>query len=1263
MWRAFLRAPSQPALSCRWHGWALLLSLLTLVGTRAALPAPVSGNTNSSAAGMLLPVKFSHHGPGFSRLEPDRTGIHFTNTLDDRLVMSNNNFLQGSGLALGDYDGDGWCDIYLCAIDGANALYRNLGNWVFEDRTQHAGLACSGWHSTGATFADLDGDGRLDLLVNTLGRGTHSFLNDGDGRFHETTQAAGLTSATGAFGMGLGDVDGDHDLDLYVANYGAQAILRGGGRAQMRQVNGRWEVVGPYANRLRYVHGRLEELGEPDALYLNDGRGHFAPVPWSSNRFLDEQGQPVPVLWEFGLGVQMRDINDDGFPDIYVCNDFRSVDRIWLNDGTGHFHAPPILAMRHQSFASMGVDFADVDRDGRMDFFVVEMLSRAHARRMRQSNEMEPHFPLPGRFLDRPQVARNTFFWNRGDGTYAEIADFSGLDATEWSWQPVFLDVDLDGFEDILVVNGHAFDIQDRDVLAKVRARGPQAPEQSRTNILLYPRLKTPNLAFRNRGDRTFAECGHDWGFDASRICNAIALADLDHDGDLDAVVNGLYSSPLLYRNESTAPRLAVRLRGLPPNTQGIGAKINVTGDRLPPQTQEIISSGRYLAGDDPMRVFAAGAPTNVLRVEVDWPSGRRSVIESVPANAILELDEARATPFHPLPQPIGPTTPFFADVSERLRHIHHEEPYEDYARQPLLMKKFSQAGPGVAWFDLDDDGHEDLFIGSGKGGWPGAFRGDGHGGFAPWNLTDTAAVPDDLTALVGATIGGRRLLLAGLARYESAGRTSGAWTISLGRSDRILRGAPFPEMSLPDPADTCGPVAVADFDGDGDLDVFLGGRLKTGRYPEPASSCLYRQDGGQLISDRANTERLRKSGLVSGAVWSDLNADGFPELVLACAWGPIRIFQNDRGKLTPWNPPVTGPGDRAQPATLDQLTGWWNSVTTADLDGDGQLDLIAGNWGLNSIYHATDQHPVSLYYGDLGGLGVVDLVEAYYAPELDEDVPRRSLAALAHAAPMLSAFFASYQSFSTAPVSQLFEKLRVEPRVVQATHLESLVFFNRADHFDAVPLPAEAQWSPVFAISAADYDGDGNEDLILSQNFFAVRPEMPRLDAGRGLWLRGTGHGRLEPVPGQKSGILVYGEQRGAASCDFNEDGRTDLVVTQNGARTMLLQNVLAKPGLRVRLRGPAGNPDGIGAALRLKFGDRLGPVRELHAGAGYWSQDSAIQVLAEPSAPTALWIRWPGGRVTTRDLDPDVREIVVEPEAEKSAKQPARTRRIGPH
>ena len=570
---------------------------------------------------------------GFTLLTPRETGILWTNIISEDSVAKHYNMVSGGGVAAGDFDSDGLCDLYFCNRGGENALFRNLGNWRFENATAASGVACAGRSSTGATFADINGDGLLDLLVNSFFGTNSCFLNLGNGRFTNATRNAGLISRGGATSLALGDVDGDGDLDLYVAYFGIEAILREGGRLSFNMVNGQPVVMGRHARRLKVVNGQLVELGEQDVLYLNDGKGHFTAVNWAEF-FRDEDGQPLSAApMDFGLSVQIRDINEDGFPDIYVCNDFQTPDRAWLNDGHGHFRAMPRVALRNMSYASMGVDFADFDRDGRLDFITVDMLSREHPRRLRQLSSMPPVGRRIGAIDNREDVPRNALYWNRGDGTYAEIAWFSGVAASDWSWTPIFLDVDLDGFEDLLVSAGSLYDVMDRDAAAASR------PDPLKS-LSLYPRLNSHMAAFRNRGDLTFEDVSQAWGFNSRQVSHGMALADLDGDGDLDVVVNCANAAPLIYRNDSSAPRVAVRLKGLPPNTQGIGAKIRLLGGAVAMQSQEMICGGRYLSGDQAMRVFAAGSLSNEMHIEVTWRSGKRTVVRSAKGNRLYEINE-----------------------------------------------------------------------------------------------------------------------------------------------------------------------------------------------------------------------------------------------------------------------------------------------------------------------------------------------------------------------------------------------------------------------------------------------------------------------------------------------------------------------------------------------------------------------------------------------------------------------------------------------
>ena len=429
--------------------------------------------------------------------------------------------------------------------------------------------------------------------------------------------------------------------------------------------------------------------------------------------------------------------------------------------------------------------------------------------------------------------------------------------------------------------------------------------------------------------------------------------------------------------------------------------------------------------------------------------------------------------------------------------------------------------------------------------------------------------------------------------------------------------------------------MAMADIDGDGDLDLFVGGRVLPGRYPEPTSSHVFINDQGKFRLDERNNPAFIGVGLVSGAVFSDVDGDGDPDLVLACEWGPIRVFRNEAGKLV----------EATHSLGLDKYTGWWNGVITGDFDGDGRLDIVASNWGRNSKYQKYLGHPLRIYYGDLNGRGAVESLEAIFDPGISKWSPWSALDVAGRALPFVQARFESFRDYGLAGIEQILgDKLPVA-KVLEVNTLDSMVFLNRGDTFLAVPLPVEAQFAPSFGVTVGDADGDGHEDIFLSQNFFDVEIETSRYDGGRGLWLRGNGRGDFHPWPGQESGVAVYGEGRGCAVADFDGDGRLDLVVAQNSAETKLYRNTRAAPGLRVRLVGPPGNPTGVGAVLRLRSGETFGPAHELHAGSGYWSQDSAVAVLPSAKSAGQLWVRWPGGKTVTVDLPPGAREISVDP------------------
>ena len=524
------------------------------------------------------------------------------------------------------------------------------------------------------------------------------------------------------------------------------------------------------------------------------------------------------------------------------------------------------------------------------------------------------------------------------------------------------------------------------------------------------------------------------------------------------------------------------------------------------------------------------------------------------------------------------------------------------------------------------------MIVPSGKTGQLAVFQNDGKGGFKRLSAPglQEAVTRDQTTVLGFARADGQTVLLAGSANYED-GRATGP----------VLRQYALPAQTiddtLPVSAASTGPLAMADVDGDGDLDLFVGGRVVPGRYPEAASSLLFLNENGRFKPD--SNPSLTGIGLVSAAVFTDLDGDGDPDLVLACEWGPLRVFRNEGGRLVPWQMPVTLAGAST---TLDRLAGFWNGVTAGDFDGDGRLDIVASNWGRNT--HRTGRLPWRVYFGDFAGAHGMEIIEAFHDPAMNKVVPWRARDAVARSLPAVLEQFTTYRAFGAASVAEL-PGFRAA-RELQVNTLDTMVFLNRGDRWEARALPVEAQFAPAFGLAVADFDGDGNEDLVLAQNFFGSEIETSRCDAGRGLLLRGDGEGNFRALPGQESGLVVYGEQRGAAVADFDGDGRADLAITQNRGSTKLWRNTQGRPGLRVSLRGKAANRHGIGGVVRLKFGERWGPARELHAGAGYWSQDSATLLLATPAGPSQIEVRWPGGKTTTTAVPESAKEISVFPD-----------------
>lgn len=1194
---------------------------------------------------------YENMSPGFEQISSSITGIEIENTLTDDQINENRVLLNGSGVAAGDIDGDGLTDLYFTNLYGTNKLYKNLGGFQFRDITERAGVKHEGFLSTGTLFTDVNGNGHLDLLISSVDKENTLYLNDGDGNF-ELQINSGLGKSNGSMSMAVADINGSGYPDLYVVNYknkSARDIYSFTDLARENMVL-LDSLVSPYDEHFALItrDGKPadpRELAEQDELYINNGDGTFSRINETEQYFKSSDGSPEGLHRDWGLTARFQDLTGNGLPDLYVANDFWTPDRVWINQGDGTFNALDTLAIRNSSFSSMAVDFSDINRDGHSDIFVVEMLSTQHQKRLVQ---MDTEYPYPlrlGDYNNRPQYNRNSLLLNRGDQTYSEISYFSGLQASEWSWATRFMDVTLNGYEDILVNTGFKLDLQDLDAQLNYVSQAISNRSSSDASILLYPELRQTNISFQNNGDLTFTETSSEWGFTEEDISHGMAVADLNNDGLLDLAVSRMDGEGTIYRNTSPGSRIAVRLRGKAPNTQAIGAKIELLGGPVESQTKQVYTSGEYLSGSDPLAVFAADPNNTDHHLQITWPDGTQSRVEGVQADRIYELRETELVkrPANGSVTTDGPgasteprnSQPVFRDLSEKISHSHHEDLYDDYSVQPLLPQKLSQLGPGVAWFDITSNGRDELIIGSGRGGEASVFQVDGSDTFSPMDFVElNNRVSGDQSGLAGWTANGRNHLVVGMANYEQ-----GTARVSSAIHYQIEDGNMMAVDYLPGTLSTTGPVAAADYDEDGQMDLLIGGRFLPGQYPRNASTRLFQYKNGNWTLDQQNSDLFEAVGLVTDAVFVDLNNDGTQDLVLSTEWGAVRIYENYDGIFT----------ERTDEWGLDKLNGLWQGVATGDFTGNGYPDLVVTNRGENNPYQINNpDKPLRLFYKDFNQNQQLDIIDAYYDEDTEGYVPRRKYLDYAPLHENVLLNIGSHREFASSTVDELTHtELENIPSKSVNTLQHMTLINNEGKGFTPIPLPDEAQFSAGFYVGVADMDNDGNEDIFMSQNFFPVHSPHtnPRLDAGRGLWLKGDGIGNFEALPGHITGIEVYGDQRGAALGDFDLDGRVDLAVSQNGADTRLFKNETGKQGIRVTLiDGPDGNTSGVGSSLRLLYDNgEKGPARYIQSGSSHLSQNSLTQVMGTRGNPASVEVTWFDGTTQVVSIEEDQTNVLI--------------------
>ena len=1092
-------------------------------------------------------------GPLFERVAPSTTNIRFSNDLtynNSFNIYTYRNFYAGGGVALGDVNGDGRLDIYLTANQKSNRLYLNRGGFTFEDVTEEAGVGGEMPWSTGVSMADVNGDGALDIYVANSGpfvaprRENELFINQGDGTFKERAEEFGIANVGNSIHSAFFDYDRDGDLDLFVLNnYASKPINQ-------------YDLK----NNLRNT---ADERGG-DRLYRNDG-GEFVEVTRKAGIHNAEIG--------FGLGVSVGDVNRDGWMDMYVSNDFFERDYFYINDRNGGFTEVLADTLSSISTTSMGGDIADLNRDGYPEIFVADMLPRSEERVKTVADFVGwEQFQSEVDMGYHRKFARNTLHLNNGNGSFSEVGRYAGVEATGWSWGALIADFNLDGAREIFVPNGFYRDVTNKDLLVRMNTREfrRSVVENNRidyeTLVQKTPSVPLSNDLFVRQGRLRFVNRADEWGLGEPGFSSGSAYGDLDRDGDLDLVVNNVNARPSLYRNR-TAERhperswIRLDLEGTTPNTNAVGAQVEAVADGRRYYTEQMPQRG-FQSSVDPTLHLGLGSGVSTLdTLKVRWPDGRVSLRTDVEANQRLTLQRANArdrnaAAYRVLPSgaPAG-KSPMLRDVTGELGldWTHEESAHNDFESSPLLFHMRSTEGPALCVGDATGDGAEDVYLG-GAHGQPGALfiRGD-DGRFEevpqPALNADRAAEDTDCTFLDVDDDGRAELYVASGSSEFPAGsphladRLYQTGEAGRGRLTRMEEALPPPDGGYT----PTGTVETADVDDDGDPDLFVGTRLaprsETTGYGMPVGGTLLENTGSGTFRDvtarRApdlRADELESAG-VTDAAWGDLNGDGAPDLVVAGEWMPLTVFWNRDGQL-----------ERADRSSLglEHTRGWWQSVALPDLDEDGDVDLVAGNHGLNSRFRARPEEPLRMWAGEFGGEeGIEQILAVYRGGEGPFPVALRQN--LIQRLPYMKARYPTFESYAGETVPDVFDRdVLGEAARYRAEYMASVVGWNDGSgHLRVDSLPFRAQLAPMYGLLATDVDGRKGPELLMGGNLDAVKPQAGSYDASYGVTLRTDTSRTYREIAAGKSGFSVSGEVR--AICALEYEGRKTVLVARN--------------------------------------------------------------------------------------------------------------------